>query len=165
MIEILCRAALAVAAIILFTRLNGLRSFSKMSSFDFALTIALGSVLASTILDRSMEIWVGLAAMAAIYLVQAAISLLRVHVGVVRRSVDNSPLLLVRHGKILPDNLNKGRITETDLFTHLRKADCLSLDQVAAVVLETTGDISVLKMRDGSSLDPRILDGVRGAEP
>lgn len=43
MLEILFRAALAAGAIVLFTRLNGLRSFSKMSSFDFALTIALGS--------------------------------------------------------------------------------------------------------------------------
>ena len=31
-------------AIILFTRIAGKRSFSKMSSFDFAMTVAIGSI-------------------------------------------------------------------------------------------------------------------------
>ena len=36
--EVLARTALAVIVIILLVRINGLRSFAKMSSFEFALT-------------------------------------------------------------------------------------------------------------------------------
>jgi len=35
--------------LILFTRIVGLRSFSKLSSYDFAMTVAIGSILASTV--------------------------------------------------------------------------------------------------------------------
>ena len=37
--------------LMLFTRLMGLRSFSKLSSHDFAMTVAIGSILASTVIS------------------------------------------------------------------------------------------------------------------
>jgi uncharacterized membrane protein YcaP (DUF421 family) len=163
MLEVLVRAVIAVAAVILFTRLNGLRSFSKMSSFDFAMTVALGSILATTIVDRSLDLRIGLASLAAIYLVQAVISMLRVWVRPVRETVDNTPLLLLRDGEILSENLRQGRVTEEDLFARLRMADAPHLDEVAAVVLETTGDISVIRDPEGRGIEERLLAGVRGA--
>jgi uncharacterized membrane protein YcaP (DUF421 family) len=39
--------------LMLFARLMGLRSFSNLSSYDFAMTVAIGSILASTILSDS----------------------------------------------------------------------------------------------------------------
>ena len=48
---VLIKTALSIiaifTAIIVITRISGLRTFAKMSSFDFASTIAIGSVLAS----------------------------------------------------------------------------------------------------------------------
>ncbi|MEO0333444.1 MAG: DUF421 domain-containing protein, partial [Bacteroidota bacterium] len=44
-------ATLIYLLVILYTRLFGLRSFSKMSSFDFAMTIAVGTLLASAIVN------------------------------------------------------------------------------------------------------------------
>ncbi|SFB82792.1 DUF421 domain-containing protein [Tropicimonas isoalkanivorans] len=163
MLEVLVRAVIAVAAVILFTRLNGLRSFSKMSSFDFAMTVALGSILATTIVDRSLDLRIGLASLAAIYVVQAALSMLRVWVRPVRRAVDNTPLLLLRDGEILRESLREGRVTEEDLLARLRMADATHLDEVAAVVLETTGDMSVIRDPEGRGVEKRLLAGVRGA--
>ena len=48
-------------ALMLFTRLLGLRSFSKMSSFDFAVTVALGTVLAATLLTPDPSLVQGIA--------------------------------------------------------------------------------------------------------
>lgn len=53
------------AAVILFTRIAGKRSFSKMSSFDFAMTVAVGSILASTILNSSVSLMEGVVGLAA----------------------------------------------------------------------------------------------------
>ena len=39
--------------LILFTRIVGLRSFSKLSSYDLAMTVGIGSILASTVLSKS----------------------------------------------------------------------------------------------------------------
>ena len=65
------------AAVILFTRIAGKRSFSKMSSFDFAMTVAIGSILASTILNSSVSLLEGVVGLAAVYLLQISIAYLR----------------------------------------------------------------------------------------
>lgn len=134
-------------AVILFTRLAGKRSFSKMSSFDFAMTVAVGSLIATTVLSSSVSLWDGIIGLAAIYLLQISVALLR-RFKFVKKAVDNSPLLLMEGERIIEKNLKKARVSEDDLRSKLREANVLKLEQVRAVIFETTGDISVLHTED-----------------
>ena len=63
--------------LMLFTRLMGLRSFSKLSSHDFAMTVGIGSILASTVLADKPSLLQGLFAVAMLFLIQGAISIVR----------------------------------------------------------------------------------------
>lgn len=153
-------AAVIFVAVITYTRLAGLRSFSKMSSFDFASTVAIGSTMASVGMGQS-SLLVGLAVLAAFYGMQVVVALLR------RRSninalVDNEPLLLMAGNRILHDHLAATRVTVDDVKSKLREANVGTYDQVHAVVLETTGDISVL--HGGPPPDLDLFSGVRGAD-
>lgn len=139
------------------TRLAGLRSFSKMSAFDFAMTVAIGSIIASTALGTA-PLASGLLAVAVLYAAQVTVSRLR-RATAVEDLVDNTPLLLMRHGDVLDAHLAEARLTREDLSAKLRTANVLRPENVLAVVLETTGDVSVLQGR--GPLDPRLLDGVR----
>ena len=69
-------------AIIIFTRLSGKRSFSKMSSFDFAMTVAIGSMIASTVLSKSVTLATGILGLALIYGLQITVAFLRNFKGV-----------------------------------------------------------------------------------
>jgi uncharacterized membrane protein YcaP (DUF421 family) len=151
-------AAVAIyLAVILATRLSGLRSFSKMSSFDFAMTVAVGSLIASAASGQAAlaTATVGVLALYAAQYVVA--SLRRRHL--LHDLVDNSPLLLMDGPRIIEENLASARVTLDDLHGKLREANVLQYHQVQAVVLETTGDISVL--HGDSDLDPGLLRGVR----
>lgn len=147
LIAITISALIIYLAVILFTRVAGKRSFSKMSSFDFAMTVAVGSVIASTILSSSVSLLQGVVGLMAIYLLQLGVAILR-RFRFISRLVDNSPLLLMDGQKILHENLLKARVTEEDLRSKLREANVLQLSQVRAVILETTGDISVIHTND-----------------
>lgn len=149
LIAIVITAAGIYLAVIVFTRLAGKRSFSKMSSFDFAMTVAVGSLIATTVLSSSVSLLDGVVGMAAIYLLQISVALLR-RFKVIKEAVDNSPLLLMKGEQILHENLKKARVSEGDLRSKLREANVLNLNQVRAVVFETTGDISVLHTEDMS---------------
>lgn len=145
--------------VIVLTRLAGLRSFSKMSSFDFAMTVAVGSVMATTAASPSTTLVNGVVALAVFYLVQVVVARARLHHGA-SEVVDNAPLLLMQDGRLLHDNMRTARISERDVQAKLREAGVTDYAEVLAVVLETTGDVSVL---DGDGpLDARLLDGVRG---
>lgn len=151
-------AAVMVPFMVLCVRLAGLRSFSKMSSYDFAVTVAFGSVLAGTVLNPGVALWQGMAAMVSLFGVQWTIGLARARYGEVRSLTDNRPILLMRNGELLEGNMTQARITRSELSAKLRAANVLELSQVRAVVLETTGDVNVLH---GDRLGEDLLHGVR----
>ena len=130
-------------AVILFTRIAGKRSFSKMSSFDFAMTIAIGSIIGSTLLLASVNLVTGIVGLASVYLLQQLVAYLRRY-DFFGKIVENKPFLLMNGSQVLEENLKKARVTKGDLRAKLREANVTRLSQVRAVVFETTGDISVL---------------------
>ncbi|MCT2558137.1 DUF421 domain-containing protein [Tsuneonella sp. YG55] len=154
-------ASAALAWVVLLVRVVGLRSFSKMTSFDFVMTIAMGSMVASASQSQEWPKFLQtIAAMAALFVVQFAAARLRRASETAARVIQNEPVVLVRDGVILDKALKETRVSRDDLFAKLREANVSSLDDVRAVVLETTGDVSVLH---GESMDKRLLHGVQSA--
>lgn len=142
-------------------RASGLRALSKMSSFDFIVTLALGSTVA-TVAVTPASVWAGAAASASLLGLQWVVAKLRRRTGV-DHIVDNRPKLLMVGPDMIEENLRATRVTHDDVVARLREANVTRLDRVLAVVMETTGDISVLH-GDGP-LDDALLRGVvrRGA--
>jgi uncharacterized membrane protein YcaP (DUF421 family) len=149
--------------LILYTRLVGLRSFSKMSGFDFAITIAIGSILASVTLWQKPTLWDGAVALGALFALQFVVGTLRKRVPGVTTLIDNAPLLLMDGPEVLSDNLRRANMTEADLRAKLREANVTRLTQVRAVVMESTGDVSVLHAPpDAPPIDDALLQDVQG---
>ncbi|SFT16446.1 Protein of unknown function [Sulfitobacter marinus] len=148
----------ALCWVILLVRIVGLRSFSKMTNFDFVMTVAMGSLLAGA--SQASE-WTGLAqilaAMASLFAVQFVASILRQRSQMVANLLENTPVFLMRDGVILYDALRATRVSESDLIAKLRNANALDLSTVHAAILETTGDVSVLH---GGKMDQIILKDV-----
>lgn len=133
--------------VIILTRIAGKRSFSKMSSFDFAMTVAIGSIIAGTTLNSSISLAQGITGLASVYFLQILIAILRRNTSL-QKLIDNSPLLLMDGPEILNENLKKARLTQGDLRSKLREANVTKFSEIKAVVFETTGDISVLQHND-----------------
>ena len=152
-------------ALIVFTRLAGLRSFSKLSSFDFAITVAIGTILASTILMRNPPLLQGIIGLGMLYGIKLMVSILRRRYASISALVDNTPVLLMAGEEVLHENMRKEQMTMDDLRAKLREANVIHPGQIRAVVMETTGDVSVLHADpDGPALDPDLLRDVDGAE-
>jgi uncharacterized membrane protein YcaP (DUF421 family) len=130
-------------AVIIYTKVFGKRSLSKMSSFDFAMTVAVGSLIATTALSPSVSLLDGIVGLFMIYFFQLSIAFLR-RWDRFKNAIDSSPLLLVSKGIILKENLKKSKLSEGDLRSKLREANVLDLADVRAVVFETTGDVIVM---------------------
>ena len=146
--------------VILLTRIFGKRSFSKMSSADFAMTIAIGSIIATTIMSHSISLLEGAIGLSSVYVLQVGTAFLR-RFSWFQKSVDNDPLLLMRGDEILHENLKKSFVTIADLRSKLREANVTQLDQVKAVIFEATGDISVLHKNDTTKVSDWIMEDVR----
>ncbi len=150
-------------ALIICTRISGVRSFSKLSNFDFAITVAFGSIIANTLTTNSPIFLQALLALAALFILQLTAASLRRTIPFIRKLVDNEPLLLMIGKNILQDNLRRGKVTEADVRSKLRQAGVTQYSQIKAVVMETTGDIAVLQNSDDDhEVDSDLLQDVRG---
>ena len=66
--------ASAYFALVILLRATGKRTLSKMNAFDLVVTVALGSILAATILDDSVSLSEGLLAFVVLCLLQLAVT-------------------------------------------------------------------------------------------
>jgi uncharacterized membrane protein YcaP (DUF421 family) len=143
-LRMLVIAPAAYVAVIAIVRMTGKRSLSKLNAFDFIVTVALGSTLASVITTESLALFEGVTALALLVGLQFLVTTLSVRWPAFDRVVKAEPALLLRHGRPLAAAMRRERITREELEAAVRQAGGRSLSDAEAVVLETDGTLTGL---------------------
>ena len=151
---------LAYAGLVVFLRVSGKRTLSKMNAFDFVVTVALGSTLATVLLNRSVPLLDGLVAFALLIALQFGVTWLSVRVGWLRRFVTGEPQLLFYRGAFLPGPMRTCRVTHDEIRAAIRAGGHLDLSAVGAVVFETDASFSVID--DAGAAARSTLEDVKG---
>ncbi|OQP59038.1 DUF421 domain-containing protein [Niastella populi] len=149
---------MAYVILIVFLRIAGKRTLSKMNAFDLIVTIALGSTLATVTLNKDVALIDGAFVFFLLILLQFLISYLAVHHKSVNHLVKSTPALVVYKGKMLSNIMRKERITEDEIYAVLREQGLWSLEQADAVILETDGSLTVI--RQAGDLESNVLSGI-----
>jgi uncharacterized membrane protein YcaP (DUF421 family) len=142
---------LAYVSLIVFLRLSGKRTLSKMNAFDFIVTVSLGSILATILLSKQVSLTSGALALALLIGLQYLITWTSIRIPWVRQAVTGEPTMLLYRGKFLTAALYKERVTEDEIRAAVRSAGLSSLEKAEAVILETDGSISVVQRAEGSN--------------
>lgn len=156
--RILLVGPLAYLLVIVLLRVSGKRTLSKMNAFDFIVTIALGSMLATVILDDSLSLVEGGAALAVLIFGQFVITFLSSRSKAVTRLMKARPTLIFHGGDFLQDVLERERVTEEEVLAAARRSGHASLATVSSVVLESDGTFSVLTTGSDESNDIPNVD-------
>lgn len=138
-------AVVGYLVLVLWLRISGKRTLSKWNAFDFIVTIALGSTLASILTSKNVALAQGVLALGLLVGFQFVITWLSVRSERVRRLIKAEPTLLLRDGRVLHDALRAQRVTESELRVAVRAKGIGALEDVRAVVLETDGTFSVVR--------------------
>ena len=155
LVRVLVVGTLAYASLVVLLRISGKRTLAQLNAFDFIVTVALGSTLATIVLSGTVAWAEGALTLALLAALQFVVARLTVRFPWVRRALTSEPTLLVRHGQLVPAALGRERIAEESLHQSIRSAGAGSLDLVAAVVVETNGTLSVItrdQLGNGSAL-------------
>jgi uncharacterized membrane protein YcaP (DUF421 family) len=143
-LRILIVGSLADGGLIFLLRATGKRTLSKMNAFDLIVTVALGSTLATVLLDSAVPLVEGLTALALLIVLQFMITWGSVRSNLLRGLVKSEPTLLVRDGECLQGAMNRARVTRDELDAALRQHGLSEMRAVKLVVLETDGSLSVV---------------------
>ncbi|MBZ6526629.1 DUF421 domain-containing protein [Aerococcaceae bacterium DSM 111021] len=132
-------------SLIIILRISGKRTLSKMNAFDFVITIALGSIFATIILDSSISLMSGLTAIISLVFYQFIITFLSVRFKNFKNITKSKPSLLYYNGQFFDDSLKKERIALDELKQAVRNSGFASIEDITAIVLETDGTLSVIE--------------------
>ena len=152
LLRVLIVGCLAYLVLIVWLRITGKRTLSKWNAFDFVVTIALGSTLASVIISRDVPLIEGVAALGLLVGLQFAITWLSVRVTTLRKLVKSEPALLLDNGKFLEEAMLRERVSRSEVRMAIRAQGAAAVEEIEAVVPETDGSFSVIRK---SEIDSR----------
>lgn len=142
-------------------RMLGQRITAKLSTYDMAAIVIVGAIAGRATLGHVPTLTGGIIALITLFT-------MRWLLGMAKRSargeswINNQPIVVMAGTDIFDDVLHKANISTEELWMALRLAGIRNDDEVATVILEPTGAMSVLKR--GVPIDPRILENVKGRE-
>ena len=161
-LRVLIIGSVSYAALVVVLRVSGKRTLGQLNAFDFIVTVAFGSTLATILLRSDVAFLEGLTALLLLAGLQSIVAWASAHVPGARPAVTSKPVVLVVSGELQHSQLRRNRLSESEVLQAVRATGSGDLSDIAAVVLETNGTMSVItesKAGDGSA-----LKGVQGAE-
>ncbi|SOC50234.1 Protein of unknown function [Blastococcus aggregatus] len=159
--RVLAVGAAAYVTVIVVLRVTGKRTLSKLNAFDWVVSVALGSTLATILLSSDVSWAEGATALALLACLQFAVAWTTTHLPGGRSVLTARPTLLLEEGRILPGALREQRVTEDEIRQAVRATGTGDLGSVAAVVRESDGSFSVISTSQAG--DRSALEGVRRA--
>lgn len=150
--QIAIEAPVIYFIVILYVRIVGKRSTSQMNSFDWIVTVAMGSIVASTIILVNISIVEGAFTILFLLLLQMALTWSVKRFDIMQKLVKSTPQLLFFDGEFLRDNMKQERVLETEVYAVMREHGHKSLDEVYAIVLETNAKLSIIPKDENNSI-------------
>lgn len=147
---------LAYIALIVMLRIAGKRTLTQLNAFDLVITVSIGSVFGTVLLDNAISIFDGMAAFFVLIALQWIFSKTTTETNKISHVIKGEASILYFRGQYFQDVMEAERIEKEEIIQAVRMQGKESLDEVEAVILESNGQFSVLSKssEDGSSTIP-----------
>jgi uncharacterized membrane protein YcaP (DUF421 family) len=159
LVRVVVVGTLAYVALVALLRASGKRTLAKLNAFDLIVTVALGSTLATVLLNQSVALAEGLVAFMLLAGLQYVVAFLSVRSARFDALVKSEPTLLLHRGRFLDRSMRSQRVTREEVVSVLRSSGLASPEDAAAVVLETDGSLSVIPASAAGSGEIDVLQG------
>ncbi|MED3648560.1 DUF421 domain-containing protein [Halalkalibacterium halodurans] len=151
------RALIVYLYIFLIVKVLGQRSMSSIDALDFIFAVVIGDVLGEPLVDGELPMAGPVVAAAIISGLHLMLSIIALRTPRFRRIIEDEPIIIMRHGQILKEQLRKAKITVDELLMGLRQAGATDLNEVDYAILEMNGAISVIKKSQYDALTPNDM--------
>jgi uncharacterized membrane protein YcaP (DUF421 family) len=153
----LIRAFIVYVYIFIMIKVLGQRSMVAINPIDFLFAVIIGDVVGEPLADGTIDLAGPFAAAAVIASLHLSLSYIALKTPRFRRVIEDEPIIIIEKGKILHKELTKAKITVESLLMDMRLQDAADLNEVDYAVLESNGQISVIKKSQYQSLTPNDM--------
>lgn len=146
--EYIFRSVVIYAAVFFLLRVVGKKQIGEMSPFDLVLLLIISESVSAAITGGDNSISAGLIAVSTFICVNYTMDFLMFKSKKAEKFLEGEAQLIITDGKIVKDVCDKEKITREEIQSVLREHSIDELKDVSYAVLETNGQISVLKKQD-----------------
>ena len=146
--ELILRAIIVYAFVLLLLRLIGKKHVGEMAPFDLVVLLILSESVQNALIADDNSLTGGLIVASALFGASQLMGFVTWRSKRLARLIEGTPRLLVRNGRVLDGVLASEQVTRSELVEALRREGCTSLTNVRYAVLENDGYITVgLRLR------------------
>lgn len=162
--EMIIRTTASFLILLILARVMGKKQISQLTFFHYVTGITIGSIAAEISVNADTPFFNGSIALIWWAVLTVIVNLLTIKSIKARKLLDDKPTILILKGKISEQGMKKARFTLNDLTMMLREQGVFSIMDVNYAILETNGELSILKK---TSQEPATRQDVKapGTEP
>ena len=138
------RGSIVYLFVLLLLRLSGKRQIGQMAPGEFVAVLLISNAVQNAMNGGDNSVTGGLILAFIIILLSFGIDYLTYKSKRLESWIQGQPRLLIHHGKVLQENLNKEFLSLEELKTILRRQGIHHMQDVNEAVLESNGSVSVI---------------------
>lgn len=143
--EMLIRTTLSFFALLILARILGKKQLGQLTFFHYITGITFGSIASEIASQKETPFLDGLISLIWWTILTLCMSYITIKSKKARILIDDKPTIMIQNGVILESALKKSRLHLDELMMMLREQSVFSITEVDYALLETNGNLSVLK--------------------
>ena len=148
MLILLLRPVLIYAFIILAVRIMGKRQISEMQASELVITLVISDIVAIPMQDVEQPLLSGILPIVVLVSLEIIVSIIMLKSDKFRTLICGHPVIIVKDGKVLENQLRRLRISYEDLYSLLRQQEVFDIKSIKYAIVETNGSVSLLKYEE-----------------
>ena len=145
--DIVLRAIVIFAFLLVLTRIIGRRELSSLQPFDLILIIILGDAVQQGLTQDDYSLTGAFLAIGTIAVLQVFVSWLGFRFPRARPVLEGTPIVVVQDGNVIERNARRERLSVDEIRAAARLQGIGQLSEVRWAVLETNGQITFIKAK------------------
>ena len=143
--EMMLRTTLSFIVLLFLARLLGKKQLSQLTYFHYITGITIGSTAAQIASVEETPFMDGMISLIWWSILTILASLIALKSSKLRNIIDGSPTVIIKNGEISVQAMKTSKLHMDDLLMMLREQSVFSIQDVHYAILETNGQLSILK--------------------
>ena len=147
--EIVVRAAVTFAFLLILTRAVGKKELAQLTAFELILMVTIGDLVQQGVTQEDQSLTGAFLAVSTFAVLIVVLSFVEFRWHGVRRLIRGIPVVVVRNGEPVKEVMRYERLHMEDLLEGAREQGIADLAEVKLAVLEPDGRFSFIKGQEG----------------
>lgn len=148
MFNILIRTAIVYIIVIAAVRLMGKRQVSDMQTSELVITFIISEVASLPLENAERPLLTSLVPILMLAAIEIIASLLMMKSRRIRGVICGHPIVIIRNGRMIDEEMKRLRITREDVYSLLRQQHLSDEKSVCCGIIEPNGSLSILQSKD-----------------